>query len=145
MGCVAGVMCCDYYLIKQRKLDVRELYRDRGIYYYRFGINWRAFAAFFIGFVPLVPGFAKTIGNNLNVGGAWKIYTFAFLYGFMVCGLSYYVICTYISDIGVAKVDVAVYPPKVGDVAADIETGKAEVYKEKSLDVSETEVSPSPS
>jgi len=144
MGCVAGVMCSDYYLIKKRKLDIHELYRDHGIYHYQYGVNWRAFVAFTVGFAPLVPGFAKSIDNGLNVGGAWKIYTFAFLFGFVISGLTYYVICTYISGIGIAKIDVAVLPPQKGDVE-DIENGKGEEYVDKSaLDVSEKEVPPSP-
>ena len=64
-------MVCDYYIIKKRKLDVNELYKDHGIYHYSYGFNWRAFAAFFIGLAPLLPGFAKSIDNSLNVGGAW--------------------------------------------------------------------------
>ncbi len=73
MGPLAGVMVSDYYLIKQRKLDINELYKDRGIYWYDHGFNWRAFAAFIIGFGPLMPGFAKSIHPPLDVGGAWKV------------------------------------------------------------------------
>lgn len=70
---LAGVMVSDYYLIKERRLNVHELYRDRGIYYYSHGFNWRAYAAFLVGFAPLIPGFAKSIDNNLDVSGAWKV------------------------------------------------------------------------
>ena len=73
MGPMAGVMVADFYLIKKRKLNIHELYKDHGIYYYSHGFNWRAFAGFGCGFIPLVPGFAKSINNNLNIGGAWKV------------------------------------------------------------------------
>ena len=73
MGPMAGVMVSDFYLIKQRKLNIHELYKDHGIYYYSHGVNWRAFAAFGCGFVPLIPGFAKSIQPTLNVGGAWRV------------------------------------------------------------------------
>lgn len=73
MGPLAGVMVSDYYLIKQQKLDIHELYHDRGIYWYDHGVNWRAFAAFVIGFGPLMPGFAKSIQPTLEVGEAWKV------------------------------------------------------------------------
>lgn len=73
MGPMAGVMVSDFYLIKNRKLDVHELYKDHGIYHYTYGINWRAFAAFGAGFVPLIPGFSKSISPGLNVGGSWKV------------------------------------------------------------------------
>lgn len=66
-------MVCDYYLIKKRKLDVDQLYTDRGIYWYNGGWNWRAYASFIIGFAPLLPGFAKSIDHSLDVGGAWKV------------------------------------------------------------------------
>ncbi|KAI4212622.1 MAG: hypothetical protein LQ351_004694 [Letrouitia transgressa] len=115
MGPLAGVMVSDYYLIKERRLNVHELYRDRGIYYYSHGFNWRAYAAFLVGFAPLIPGFAKSIDNNLDVSGAWKIYTFAWLFGFSISLLTYYVICTFVSPISDALVDTAVLPPQRGD------------------------------
>ena len=73
MGPLAGVMISDFYLIKRRKLNIHELYKDHGIYHYSHGVNWRAYAAFCLGFGPLTPGFAKSINTNLNVGGAWKV------------------------------------------------------------------------
>lgn len=77
MGPLAGIMVTDYYIIKQRKLNLHELYRSHGIYWYTGGFHWRAFAAFFIAVAPLMPGFAKSIKVTLDVGGAWKIYSFA--------------------------------------------------------------------
>jgi len=73
MGPLAGVMVSDFYLIKEQKLDIHELYKDRGIYWYDYGVNWRAFLAFIIGFAPLMPGFAKSIEPSLKVGDAWKV------------------------------------------------------------------------
>lgn len=134
MGPLAGVIVSDYYLIKKRKLNLHELYHDHGIYHYSHGWNWRAYLAFVIGMGPLIPGFAKSIQNSLNVGGAWKIYTFACIYGFFMSLTSYYVIVTYISGIPGALVEVAVYPPQKGDVVVDIETGSGEVFEEKHAD-----------
>ncbi|KAL9625864.1 MAG: hypothetical protein Q9160_000184 [Pyrenula sp. 1 TL-2023] len=116
MGPLAGTMVCDYYIIKKRKLDVHELYRDHGIYWYWHGINWRAFVAFTGGFAALLPGFAKSIKNSLDVGGAWKIYAFAWIFGFFTSLLLYFVICTYISPPVEALVEAAVYPPQKGDI-----------------------------
>jgi NCS1 family nucleobase:cation symporter-1 len=73
MGPLAGVMVSDYYLVKKQKLNIHELYRDRGIYWYDHGVNWRAFLAFVIGFGPCMPGFAKSIQPTLNVGDAWQV------------------------------------------------------------------------
>lgn len=73
MGPMAGIMVCDYYIIKKQKLDIHELYKDHGIYWYSHGWNWRAFLAFLIAFAPLLPGFAKSIQPTLEIGGAWKV------------------------------------------------------------------------
>ncbi|MCJ1357775.1 MAG: hypothetical protein MMC33_007771 [Icmadophila ericetorum] len=138
MGPMVGIMVCDYYVIKKQKLDIHELYKDHGIYWYSGGWNWRAYLAFLIAFAPLLPGFAKSIQPTLNIGGAWKIYTFAWIYGFVMASLSYYVICTYVSPIPFACVDKAVYPPQKGDVSP---TDDSETYEEKDVVVtSEKEI-----
>jgi len=111
MGALASIIVIDHYVIKNRKLNVHELYHGHGIYWYDYGFNWRAFVAFFVGVGPCMPGFAKSINNNLDVGGAWKIYTFAWFFAFAISGLTYYVICTYISPHKESLVDEAVYPP----------------------------------
>jgi len=138
MGPLAGVMVSDYYLIKKQKLDIHEMYRDRGIYWYDYGFNWRAFAAFVVGFGPLMPGFAKSIQNNLDVGDAWKLYTFAWLFGFFVSLLTYYVICTWISPPTSAQVEHAVYPPMPGDVTPS--SGQEVLEKEEVTVLGEKEI-----
>ncbi|KAF2473516.1 uncharacterized protein BDR25DRAFT_333038 [Lindgomyces ingoldianus] len=124
MGPLAGTMVCDYYIIKKRKLDVDQLYTDRGIYWYEHGVNWRAYASFIIGFAPLMPGFAKSIENTLNVGGAWKIYTFAWIFGFTLSFLVHYVICTYISVPTESLVEEAAYPPKTSEETTPVVKGE---------------------
>lgn len=139
MGPLAGTMVSDYYLIKKRKLDVDQLYTDRGIYWYNGGWNWRAYASFIIGFAPLLPGFAKSIDHSLNVGGAWKIYTFAWIFGFFTSLSTHYVICTYISVPTESIIEYAVYPPQKGEETPPIiegEDGSAKesyVAKEKEI------------
>lgn len=55
MGPLAGVMVCHYYIIVKRQLNLHEMYKDHGIYWYSHGFNWRAFAAFITSFTPLSP------------------------------------------------------------------------------------------
>jgi nucleobase:cation symporter-1, NCS1 family len=145
MGSVCGVMVSQYYFILNKKLNIHELYNGDGIYKYWHGINWRAFAAFAVGVGPLMPGFAHSIDNDLEVGGAWKIYTFSCLFGFFVSGLTYYGICRFVSDVGPAKIDVAVYPAGPEDIE-DIEGRNVETYetKEARVGVDEKEVPASP-
>ena len=59
-----------------------------------------------------------------------KIYTFAWLFGFFVALLSYYVICTYVSPITSALVDEAVLPPQKGD-ASPSDGSKGSIYETK--------------
>lgn len=125
MGAICGTMCSHYYLIVKKKLNIHEMYNGHGIYRYnKYGFNWRAYASFFVAVGPLLPGFSKSIDNSLDVGGAWKIYTFSCIYGFVVSGIVYYVICTYVSDIGAAKIEEAVYPPQKVNLQ-DVEVGVA--------------------
>lgn len=134
MGAVCGVMCCQYYLILKKKLNIHELYNGHGIYRYWHGINWRAFAAFLVAIGPLLPGFSKSIDHNLDVGGAWKIYTFSCMYGFTVSGLVYYLICNYVSDVGPAKIDEAVYPPsklQISDIEVGVPDSEEASFEEK--------------
>lgn len=132
-------MICDYYLIKKRKLDLDQLYTDRGIYWYKGGWNWRAYASFVIGFAPLLPGFAKSIDNSLDVGGAWQIYTFAWIFGFFTSLVVYYVICTYISVPTQSLVEFAVYPAQKGEEAASVIEGEDSMAKESYVTMKEKE------
>ncbi|PWN51376.1 hypothetical protein IE53DRAFT_386254 [Violaceomyces palustris] len=45
-SCIAAILAADFFLVKKQRLDVHQLYKDRGIYWYTAGFNWRAFLAF---------------------------------------------------------------------------------------------------
>jgi NCS1 family nucleobase:cation symporter-1 len=45
LGPVAGIMICDYYLVRKRKLEVEALYLRGEAYEYRRGFNWNAVIA----------------------------------------------------------------------------------------------------
>lgn len=130
MGPLAGTMISDFYLVKKGKLDVDQLYTSHGLYWYNKGWNWRAWVSFLSGAGPLMPGFAKSIDNSLEIGGAWKIFTFAWLFGFTVSLSTHYVICTYISVPTSSLIEVAVYPPQLEDIAGSILEGEEVSSKE---------------
>ncbi|KAK9453289.1 permease for cytosine/purines, uracil, thiamine, allantoin-domain-containing protein [Dipodascopsis uninucleata] len=96
LGPIAGMLFSDFYLVHKRKYDVWELYDKNGIYRYnKFGVNWRAFVAFFIGWVPLLPGFIPAVNSKITVSvGVSHLYDVGYFYGFGATALSYYVICT---------------------------------------------------
>lgn len=90
----------------------------------------------------MLPGFAKSIQPTLNVGGAWKIYSFAWIFGFTSSMFSYYVICTYISSPTESIIEEAVYPPQKGDVSpSSVEGEETEASKVEYI-TKEKEVSP---
>lgn len=64
LGAIAGVMLADYYLVRKRRLDADELYREDGAYRFGNGFNWRALTALAAGILPNVPGFLASASNG---------------------------------------------------------------------------------
>ena len=58
MGPVAGIMICDYYVIRKRILQVDDLFLRGGRYEYQRGFNWRAVASLSFGIVVALVGLA---------------------------------------------------------------------------------------
>jgi nucleobase:cation symporter-1, NCS1 family len=56
LGPVAGIMICDYYLVRRRQLVVNDLYLRNGIYEYRKGFNWKAVWALVAGAAVALVG-----------------------------------------------------------------------------------------
>ena len=49
LGSIAGVLIVDYWLVRNKRLALGDLYRTQGIYTYTRGWNWRAVVATIIG------------------------------------------------------------------------------------------------
>ncbi len=64
LGTVAGVLIADYWLIRRTRLDLADLYRDGGRYWYDAGWNWRAVAAFAVGGVLAIGGSYSAPGTG---------------------------------------------------------------------------------
>jgi NCS1 family nucleobase:cation symporter-1 len=113
MGPIAGILVSDYYLVRNMKLDIRDMYNPHGKYRYYHGWNWRAWLIFFIAVGPILPGFAQSINPNLVISaGALHLYTFSWMWGFVVCVTGYWVICKFISPPTASFSEVAVFPPR---------------------------------
>ena len=113
MGPIAGILVSDFYLVRNKKLDIRAMYDPNGRYRYYHGWNWRAWLTFSTAVGPILPGFAQSINPNLQISdGAKHLYTFSWMWGFVVCVLMYYVICKYVSPPTESLVEVAVFPPR---------------------------------
>lgn len=62
-----SVVLTDYFLVRRRELDIAELYRDRGDYWFTNGFNPAAFAAWAAGFVvyKTIEAISPGVGASL--------------------------------------------------------------------------------
>src|SRR5207302_10526225 len=84
LGPVAGIMICDYFVIRRRVLHVEDLYLRGGIYEYSRGFNWRAVIALGLG--------AGTALAGLVVPSVRALYDYSWFVGFAVSFLTSLVI-----------------------------------------------------
>jgi NCS1 family nucleobase:cation symporter-1 len=71
LGPIAGIMLCDYYLVRRTRLDTAALYDPRGAYAYGgSGCNWRAVAALVAAVLPNLPGFINAATNRTHAAAA---------------------------------------------------------------------------
>lgn len=91
LSSIAGVMITEYWLIRRGHYRVADLYHTErtGWYWYTFGINPRAYAAYISGILINVVGFAGATGQSVPLA-ATRIYQMAFFTGFGVSALVYY-------------------------------------------------------
>lgn len=81
MGPIAGIMVCDYFLIRHTELDVNSLYHREGAYHYSKGVNPRAVVALVLGVAIALIG--------LVVKPLHFFYDYAWFVGFFVAGIVY--------------------------------------------------------
>jgi NCS1 family nucleobase:cation symporter-1 len=91
LGPIAGIMICDYWVLRNRTLDVPDLYRPKGRYA---GVNPAALIALAVGVLPNVPGFLYAVHvltpDEKNPTFFEKIYVYAWFIGFSIAfGLFY--------------------------------------------------------
>lgn len=101
MGAIGGILICDYFLIRGRKLELAELFKTDGIYSYSDGFNWRAIVSLVIAIAPVVPGFlraATTPGGQVADPNIFDtLYTYAWFVTFGIAFVLYYVLMNYSS------------------------------------------------
>jgi nucleobase:cation symporter-1, NCS1 family len=90
MGALGGILIADYWVLRRQRLMLADLYRERGAYTYRGGVNPRAIAAFVLAILPVIPGFlraATTPGGTVADPGLFDtLYAYAW---FVTFGLSF--------------------------------------------------------
>ncbi len=81
LGPIAGVMIADYFVVRQRRLIVRDLYRRGGAYEYSGGVNYRAMIALGAGIIVALLG--------IFVPPLRWLYDYAWFDGFLVSAIVY--------------------------------------------------------
>jgi NCS1 family nucleobase:cation symporter-1 len=84
LGPIAGVMICDYFLVRKKIILVEDLYQRRGFYEFSGGINWRAMAALAAG--------AGVAFIGLIVPALRVLYDYAWFVGFATSFIVYWAI-----------------------------------------------------
>jgi NCS1 family nucleobase:cation symporter-1 len=83
LGPIAGVLICDYFVVRKKILSVDDLYRRGGLYEYWRGFNWRAIGALAAGAGIAFMGLAYA---------PWRtLYDYAWFVGFAVSFAAYWV------------------------------------------------------
>lgn len=92
LGPVAGVVVCDYFVLRSRELDTTSLFlaSPASSYWYAGGFNMRALAALAIGILPNLPGLLEALDLVAGVP-KWlsAIYGNAWIVGFFLSALAY--------------------------------------------------------
>jgi nucleobase:cation symporter-1, NCS1 family len=90
MGALGGILIADYWVHREEKLSLPDLFKLDGRYSYRNGVNWKAMIALVVAVLPVVPGFlhaASTPGGNVaNPSFLDHLYQYAW---FVTFGLSF--------------------------------------------------------
>ena len=81
LGPIAGVLICDYFVIRKKNLSTQDLYQRGGLYEYSRGINWQAIVALAAG--------AGVAFVGLFVPALKVLYNYAWFVGFAVSFITY--------------------------------------------------------
>ena len=96
MGAIAGILICDYWVIRKQRLNLAALFDPNGIYSYGSGVNWKAIVTLVISIAPVVPGFIRAAttpgGQVANPGFLDTLYTYAWFVTFGLGFGIYYVL-----------------------------------------------------
>jgi NCS1 family nucleobase:cation symporter-1 len=96
MGAIAGILICDYWVLRKQRLNLEGLFDPRGPYSYGSGYNWRAVVTLVVAIAPVVPGFlraASTPGGQVSDPNFFDhLYTYAWFVTFALGFGIYYVL-----------------------------------------------------
>ncbi len=96
LGPIAGIMLCDYFIIRRTRMNAAALYdpRPSGEFAYGgSGFNWRAILALVVAVAPSVPGFWNAATHTKTFPPIFdEVYGFAWFLGLGVGLAAYYLL-----------------------------------------------------
>ena len=96
MGAIAGILICDYWVLRKQRLDLAGLFETSGPYSYSNGFNIRAMVALIVAIAPVVPGFLRAAttpgGQVANPNFLDTLYTYAWFVTFALGFVIYFVL-----------------------------------------------------
>jgi NCS1 family nucleobase:cation symporter-1 len=91
LGPIAGVLICDYFVIRQKNLSTQDLYQRGGLYEYSRGIHWQALASLAAG--------AGVAFVGLFVPAVRVLYNYAWFVGFAVSFFAYFILTSKVAPV----------------------------------------------
>jgi NCS1 family nucleobase:cation symporter-1 len=98
MGAIAGILICDYWVLRRQRLDLHDLFQLKGRYTYTGGFNLRALVVLVVAIAPVVPGFLRAAttpnfsGQMPNANLFDTLYTYAWFVTFALGFVLYYLL-----------------------------------------------------
>jgi len=102
LGSIAGVLIADYWLVRNKRLALSDLYRTKGVYTYSAGWNWRAVAATLLG-CALAWGGKILAWRGITVSWLLDLYAYAWFVGFGAAAITHFVLMKAFPPSSVAK------------------------------------------
>ena len=84
LGPVLGILIADYYLVRKKRLELSELFREEGAYSYKLGFNKVAMTALFVGIFTALIGYW--------VPALSFLYSLSWFTGFIISFVLYYLL-----------------------------------------------------
>src|SRR5262249_8013072 len=82
LGSLAGIMICDYFIVRRKQLAVNDLYLRGGTYEYSSGFNWRTIGTLVICSAVALMG--------LVIPSVRFLYDYSWFVGFVVAFAAYW-------------------------------------------------------
>ncbi|WVF70647.1 hypothetical protein IAT40_005440 [Kwoniella sp. CBS 6097] len=136
---IAALMAVDFFVVKKRKIDIYELYKPDGIYYFSKGWNWRSYVALLCAIAPNLPGMANAINEKIEIGNIRYVYMVSNIVGDFIA-IVLYLLLNRFFPAREAQVEVAVHDLySMPSSPADSERGEYGVQYAGSSPSEETE------